>query len=88
MFHGRKFRTCLFLRFFFLFFLRLGICGGTLLVLSLFDLVYVDPGHALELEPEIDLHHVLESLMWLRNEHVEEEYTQEGTTLLTRKLKT
>ena len=47
----------------------------------LLDLIYRDTSDRSELEAEVDLHNILQSVMWLRYEQIEEEDTQELATL-------
>ena len=73
--------------FFLLLFARFTGCGRcTFLVgglTTLLNLVNADPGDTLKLKPEIHFHDILHRSMWLRDEHVKEEDTQESAALLT-----
>lgn len=45
-------------------------------------------GDRLDLEAKVDLHDVLDGLVGLRDEHVEEEHSEEGAALLVCQLQT
>jgi hypothetical protein len=53
----------------------------TLRLTTFFNLVHADSGDTFNLEPKIHLHDILHRRMWLRNEHVKEEHSQESAAL-------